>query len=379
MLKLMLRLHAAVVPLLIGSFSIFAEVRLPKPDRIPSPPTGEQTLLIHEGVALHDQRNFTAAIAKYKEVLAGNPWEVNALHELAFSYFENKDFEAALDTARRGAQCKSQLLPAFYAMIGNALDELGKGSEAIGIYRSAIRQNPRAAILHYNLAISLRRAGKQSEAKAAAEAALHCDPSHRSSHAVLAAIYRDMGYRIPAILAYSRFLTLEPESARATQVLPTLLNLLTQGVSKGRGQNEINILLSETPKTGKDEGDFLIVEMMMSVELAADLISVPEQANRERKTGFQKLVSIYTNMGEGLDLVKSKRGFAASYYAPYLATLTKAGYTEAFIAYTWEAGNIEGTSDWAQANTAKIEIEAGDVRFFVGEGGSPPPSLSHAV
>lgn len=355
MIKLMLRLHVVAFALQIGSFSVFAEDRLPKPDRIPSPPSDEQAALIREGVALHDQRNFAGAIAQYKKVLTENPWEVNALHELAFTYFENKDFEAALDTARRGAQCKSQLLPAFHTIIGSALDELGKGSEAIETYRAAIRQNPRAAMLHYNLAISLRRAGKQSEAKTAAEDALHCDPSHRSSHAVLAAIYGDMGYRIPAILAYSRFLTLEPESARATQVLPMLLNLLTRGVGKGKGQNEINIFLSETPKTRQDEGDFLSVEMMMSVGLAADLITVPEQAKKEPKTGFQKLVSIYTGMGEGLNLFKSKRGFAASYYAPYLAALTKAGHTEAFVAHAWKAGNIDGASDWAKANPAKIE------------------------
>lgn len=95
--------------------------------------------------------------------------------------------------------------------------------------------------------------------------------------------------------------------------------------------------------------------MMMSVGLAADLIPVPEQATREPKTGFQKLISNYTNMGEGLDLVKSRRGLAAGYYAPYLATLSKAGHTEAFVASAWKAGNIEGTSDWAQANPAKIE------------------------
>src|SRR6266850_4574476 len=228
--------------LLVFAFGIaihlaLAADKLPKPDRIPGEPTPEQAALIREGVSLHDQRNYEGAIAKYKQVLTQNPWEVKALHELAFSYFENKDYQRALDTARLGAQCRSLLLAGFYSMIGNALDELGRSKEAIETYKAAIKLNPRMALLHYNLAISLRRTGKQSEAKAAVEKALQCNPTHASSHAALGAIYRDTGYRIPAILAYSRFLALEPESARSVQIRTTLQGLLTQGVGPGKQPN----------------------------------------------------------------------------------------------------------------------------------------------
>ena len=251
-----------------------ASGKLPKPDRVPEAPSSEQAALVREGLALHDRRNFEGAIAKYKQVLAQNPWEVTALHELAAAYFESKDYQHALDTARLGAQCRSENLAGFYSTIGNALDELGRGSEAIDTYRAAIKLNPRMSLLYYDLAISLRRAGRLPEAKAAVQRAIECNPDHAFSHALLGAIYQDMGYRIPAILAYSRFLVLEPETARSPQIATTTAGLLKQGVNKGAKPNEFTISISETSKNHKDEGDFTSAQMALCIVLALSLIHI---------------------------------------------------------------------------------------------------------
>jgi tetratricopeptide (TPR) repeat protein len=351
----MSKIGLVILALAVAPQLLFAADKLKKPDRIPAPPTPEQAALIREGVVLHDSGNYEGAIAKYKQVLAENPWEVTALHELAFTQFTARDYEGSLATARLGAQCRSQLLPGFYISMANALDELGKRVEAIDIYKAAIKQNPDVALLHYNLAVSLRAAGKQAEAKAAVEQSLRCNPNHASSHATLATLYQDMGYRIPAILAYSRFLALEPDSARSMKVLQTLLDLLTRGVGKGKQANEINIFISATPKKGNDEGDFMGVEMMMSMTLAADLMPVPEQVKKGPESQFQKLVALYASLGEAIENSKPKGGFAATYYAPYFAALTKAGHTDAFTALTFRAAHLEGSADWATANASKIE------------------------
>lgn len=319
--------------------------------------------MIREGVALHDKGNYEGAIAKYKQVLAENPWEVNALHELAFTQFLSKDYQGSLATARIGAQCRSQALPGFYVAMANALDELGKRGDAIDIYKAAIKQNPNVALLHYNLAISLRASGKHAEAKAAVQKALRVNPNHPSSHVVLAALYQDMGHRIPAILAYSRYLLLEPESDRSMKVLPALLDLLNKGVGKGKQANEITIFVGGTPKKG-DEGDFMAVEMGMAIRLAAGLITVPDEVKKEPASPFQKLVALYAVMGEVLENSKPKGGFAATYYAPFFAALTKAGHTDAFAAAAFRAAQLEGSADWAKTNASKIEAFDGWSRAY---------------
>ena len=345
---LVLVLAVAVLP------SIAAE-KLPKPDRVAAAPTPEQTALTREGMALHDQHNYEGAIAKYKQVLSENPWEVTALYELAFSYFENKNYKDALATTQLGAQCKSERLSLFYTLMASSLDELGRVQESIEIYKAALKQNPRIELLHYNLAVSLRRLGKNAEARAALETALMYEPNHASAHGTLGAVYRDMGYRIPAILAYSRFLALEPESPRAMKILPDLQALITGGVTSGKDSNNINITISAPSKALLDEGDFSGVEMSMAIVLAADLIKKPGEAKEKPASTFERLVSIYSMIGESLDNSKPKRGFAATYYSPYFSALVKAGHTEAFVSQAWKGGKVDGASDWAKANEGKLE------------------------
>lgn len=324
---------------------------LPKPQRVPSAVTPEQMAVIREGVALHDQHNYEAAIIKYKQVLAANPWEVHALQELALTYLASKRYEDAISTAKLGIQCKSDSLPQFYMLIANALDEQGKRKEAIETYRAGVKLNPDIALLHYNLAISLRRAGEPAQAKSEAERAVRCDPRHASSHAVLAAIYNEMGYRIPAILAYSRFLELEPDSPRSKQMVPALLYLLTSGVTQGQDKTQINITLVAPAKQLQDEGDFEPAEMMMSLIVAANAM----EEKKKTVSAYERLVSIYAGLGGALENSKPKNGFAAKYYAPYFAGLVREGHTEAFVAQSWKAAQIEGTANWETANEAKME------------------------
>jgi hypothetical protein len=79
-----------------------------------------------------------------------------------------------------------------------------------------------------------------------------------------------------------------------------LQGLLAAGVAKGNEPNHINILLQSTPKSLSDEGDFGPVEMMMSLVVAADLIAKPEDAKKKPASPFERLVSIYSSMGESL-------------------------------------------------------------------------------
>ena len=221
---------------------VSAAEKLPKADHTPAAATAHQKAVIAEGIALHDRGDYPGAIAKYKEVLNESPDEVGAMHELAYSYFTNKEYASALATARRGILYRSALLPRFYAMLGNSLDELDRRDEAIEVYKAAIKQSPSTALLHFNLGLSLMRSGKYAEAKQAMEKSASVDPSHASSHFLLASLYNQLGYRVPAILALSCFLLIEPDSARAREALPTVTELVGGRVTKGDKPNQINII-----------------------------------------------------------------------------------------------------------------------------------------
>jgi hypothetical protein len=203
-------------------------------------------------------------------------------------------------------------------------------------------------LLHYNLAVSLNHAGKKAEAKAESEKAVQYQPEH-ASHALLAQLYQALGYRVPAIFAYSQFLLLEPDSRRAGQVLPILQNLITGGV---RREDPTHITVRLSASTPKDEGDFGPTEAMMSLLIAADVMG---DKPPKPSSAFDRLVSVYSGIGESLKSANPGGGFSAEYYAPYFAALVEAGHTEAFVAAAWSGGNVDGTAAWISANRPKLE------------------------
>ena len=113
--------------------------KIEKPTLTPTEPTVEQKKLIDEGIRLHDQKQYDAAIKKYKEVLAENPSCDLALYEMALSYYNKKDLKSAVEIALKLSKYKSKTLPLSYGIIANALDDEGHPEKAIEIYNSAIK------------------------------------------------------------------------------------------------------------------------------------------------------------------------------------------------------------------------------------------------
>jgi len=332
----------ALLPLAVFA----ADNPLPKADRDPTPPTLEQKILVRDGIALHDQGDYDGAIAKYKQVLDANPDEVFAMHELGFTYFTKKDYPNALEIARRGASYRSPDLAGFHTLMGNVLDEMGDRDQAIAVYRAAIEQSPDVALLHFNLAFTLMRSNRLSEAKSAVEDSVTLNPRHASSHCLLGEIYAGLDYRVPAVLAFSRCLMLEPSTERGRKAMERVQALIHGGVSKGDKPNAINITFAADAK--KDEGDFGSVDLVMSMSLAAG-----EMKSKKKPTPFSRFADVYSVMA-GLMSAMEPSGFAARYYAPFFAQLGKRDLIEAFVFSAFASADLEGAQAWAKKNESKL-------------------------
>ena len=337
---------STMVIALFATFA-FAEESLSEATKAPSLPSPAQRALVQQGVALHDSGDYDGAIRKYKQVLADTPNEVNALQEISLSYFAKKDYENALAFAKQGAEIKSDLLPDFYMTIGSILDETGKLQDALAVYKKAIDRFPNIALLHYNMAVSLLKSGEQSEARKELQESIVHDPNHASSHALLGELYRDTGYRIPAVLALSRFLVLEPESPRAQMLIPVLQQLITGRVSRGR--NEATITLDPDVKT--DEGDYGAIELGMSLSVAAAATK-----DGKNKSAFESLVTTYKLIGELISATaKEGHGFAATYYGPYFSEMVSKNHVHAFVFNAWRSSRLKGAADWRKRNEGELQ------------------------
>jgi predicted O-linked N-acetylglucosamine transferase (SPINDLY family) len=211
--------------------------------------------------AADDQRrgNLTAAIARYRRLLAHHPRAVRLLANLASALRQAGDREGALgylDAALR----QDRAAPELWFNYGNLLRDLGRADEAERAYRRALELDPglyRAATNLANLLAGLKRADEALELHRQAIAAapsnlpslralarLHyergehveAERRYREAHALapghpdtlnaLGVVLKDLGRRDEAIACWREVLRRQPAYAAAHNNLGVLLRLM---------------------------------------------------------------------------------------------------------------------------------------------------------
>ncbi len=323
---------------------------LEPPKLDPTPSTESQKQLIKEGVALHDQGDYDAAISRYEQVLRENPANIEALYEMSFSYFQNNDCKKSLEIALKASVYKSDLLGAIYGEIGNCQDDLGKPKDAIETFKLGIKLLPNNYLLHYNLGLTFARLGQMEEARTSLKESATLNPDHASSQNVLSIVFDKGGYKIPSLLAASRFLVLEPTSKRSVPALQLVDKVMQAGVSPAKNGNNINIVVGTGQK--KDEGDFESFDLFMGLMKAADYTE-----KNKGKSEIQHLVDDFNVLFAYLSESTSKSDrtkFTWQYYVPYFVEMKKQGHTEAFVYYINQQGNKAGVGEWLKQNQNKV-------------------------
>ena len=347
----MMRYLLSVLAILVLLVSGVLAQKPPAPTLEPTAPTEAQKQLINQGVALHDKGDFAGAIALYEEVLKQNPNNIQALYEMSYSYFAKKDYQKCVDAASRAAQYKSDLLGATYSQWGSCLDDMGKATQAIDVYQAGIKLSPSGYLLHFNLGLTYARLKQFDEARAVLKQAAVLKPDHASSHRLLSIVFNEGGYRIPALLAASRFLVLEPNSQRSEPALAMIRNVMQTGVTPAGDGKNISIVMDPTQK--KDEGNFESVTLFMSLIKAADY-----SEESKNKSEMQKLVHAFESLFAMLSETDSKsdrKKFTWAYYAPYFGEMKKQGHVQAFTYYINQRSSAPEAKNWLNQNQSKVE------------------------
>jgi tetratricopeptide (TPR) repeat protein len=315
-----------------------------------TPHPGVIPALIKEGTRLHDREDFDGAIGKYREALAIDPENVEALYEMAFSYYAKKDLKSSLENALKAAEKPSSLRVALYVLIGNIYDDQKEPRKALDAYETGLRDNPNVPLLHFNIGVTHRGMGNLAEARASFERALELKPDHPGSHYWLGRTYLDEGYRVPALLALSRFLVLEPTTPRSATAIGWIDGVFHAGVKKGKdGGTQITL----DSNTKKDEGDFTATDLMISLaEVSGDVIA-KEAGKAERTHDVQRLGDLLTVVGE-VGPEGPRTGFAARYYVPFFSGLKGQDMIDAFANYVLQSGPAPA-SEWLKVNKRSVE------------------------
>lgn len=320
----------------------------------PSTMTADQERVIREGVELHDKGEFDAAIAKYQSVLDEQPGNVVALFELAYSCLAKRDFDRTIETARKGAAFKSDLLPLFYDVIASALEGKGQPQQAIETYKQGIALAPGTAVLYYNMAVTYRESLHDADqARAALKTAASLAPLNADVHLLLGQVYQAAGYTTPAVLALSTYLVIEPSGAQALKGYALWRALLKGSVDPLPGASASDAAaraMAPAVPAKTDEGDFSATDRQIAPSYKAMMAKMDE--------GATEIAALVSQVDALLATLPAAPGqppsFVASHYVPFYRDLRQNNYVEPFVYWASQRAPVPGVREWIGANEARV-------------------------
>jgi tetratricopeptide (TPR) repeat protein len=316
----------------------------------------EADALTNKGIELHDKGDYAGAIALYDQALELDKDNLFAMSEKALSLFSLQSYDESI------SMCKSIIakypgnksLKSVYVTCGNGYDALKQTDTALKTYDEGIAVFPDYYLLHFNKGITLTGLKKYDDAVICFQTALLNNPKHANSLNVLARILDSQKKTIPAILAYSRFLILEPTSNRSAENLIFLKKLMNGNAEKtGKNAVTINIsadMLEQAEKNENAEDNFFNTELILAMSAALDY----DKSNK-KKSEVELFMSKFETVCASMSELKTDgKGYYWEYYAPYFIEMKEKNQIETFSYLVFASSDDKKVSKWLESNEKKI-------------------------
>jgi tetratricopeptide (TPR) repeat protein len=342
--------------LIIFALAVFVPAqRLGKPTLTASKPTETQEKTLREGVVLHDAKKYDEAIAKYRSILADNPDCARAMYELAFSLDQKGDKREAIEVAYKGTKYISDDLALFYAFIANNLDDLGKSDDAIKIYRDGLKAlegdkqfGSYRSSLFFNLGVTYLKQKNYKDAREALKSAVENNFAYASPHYLLAVVFEGTKYKVPALLAAARFISLEFNTARTANSVEIVKRILPPAKDPGGGNIKIFLDLNAP----KDEGDFGMFDLILGT--ITTVRGDDDKNKSDNQMYIEGLGSIIAMLEEDKKISET---FVGKTYVPFMVDMKKKGHLETFgniLLFLQNKKNAQASS-WLDDNGPKVK------------------------
>jgi tetratricopeptide (TPR) repeat protein len=314
--------------------------------------------LVDEGIALHDKGDYAGAIERYDKALELDHDNLLALAEKAFSLVSLQKYDESITYCKRAIEKHrgEKNLASTYVTYGNALDMLKQTDQAIAIYDEGIAEFPGNYQLYFNKGVTVSSINKYDEAIICFQKAVTIKPTHPGSHNGMARLLKSQGKRIPAILAFSRFLMVEPQSARASENLTSIQSLMSANVEEtGKNSVTINIssdVLSDTKAGAKPkENSFNSADVVLSMAAALDF-----DKKNKKKSDVERFIQKFETLCATLsETRKDNFGFYWNYYVPYFTEMKDKDYLTTFAYIAFASSGDPKVEEWLNGHKDEIE------------------------
>jgi predicted TPR repeat methyltransferase len=167
---------------------------------------------LHQGIQHHEAGRIDTAEAIYRDVLAREPDNPDALHWLGLVAFQKRNVAEAADLMGRAVRGNSAI-PVYWHNYGEALIATNRITDAIAAFRFAVDLEPNLGISCASLGLALRRANNFPAAIEAFRSAIARGVQDPAIHRHLGEVLAMTGKGDEALAAFREALALEPKSA----------------------------------------------------------------------------------------------------------------------------------------------------------------------
>jgi tetratricopeptide (TPR) repeat protein len=314
--------------------------------------------LVEEGVAYHDRGDYEGAISKYNRALELDKDNLLALTEKAYSLLTQQKYEESIKCCKKAVEVHpgDAGLKTLYVTYGSAYDALKKTGKSVEVYDEGIKLFPDFYLLYFNKGITLSADKRYDEAIPCLQKSLTLNPKHAGSHNALARILDIKNKRIPSLLAFCRFLSLEPEGTRAKAGL-ALMQEITKGNVEKTGKNSITInispdMLGDTLPNGKPkENSFTATDLILAMDAGLDY-----DKKNKKKTEVELFIGKFGIVCSSLkETRKDNYGFYWDYYVPYFVEMNDKKLVEPFAYLAFSSSGDADVLKWLKAHKSEVE------------------------
>lgn len=304
----------------------------------------QNTELIKQGVALHNQGKYADAIDKFNEALKADPDNEYAHYEIAFSLYASKKPQEAIPHLQKVVKSSNiSLSVSAYTLLASIYDEGNQSQKAIETYNQAIKLNPGYPQIYYNLGIAYFRNKQYAEAENSAVEAIKHDPKNASSQRLYALVTFHQNKRVNALLGFCSFLLLEPTGPRAAEAYGNIQHIIQGGILT---DNKGNKVIPFSPQQDKE---------INALNLGISLVVQSAQAKKLSGTNLleYELKGIFNLSGQ-LAEKKTDKSFFDNFFAAYFYKLAQSNNMPAFTQTVVLAHNNTESAAWASQNPQQV-------------------------
>jgi antitoxin component YwqK of YwqJK toxin-antitoxin module/Flp pilus assembly protein TadD len=296
--------------------------------------------LLDNGIKLYKQGKYKDAVAVYKEISRSDTNYKKALHELAYTYYSDSNFEASKYYAEEGLKRFPEEAVNWYNLLANAYDDLGDHQKALDYYDRIIMENKNNADGYFNKGVTLYRLQKYEEAKTNLQQCIIVNPFYVSAHYFLGNIAMEEG-RIPeAMMSYVTNLIMDPGNRYLTKSIQAL-----SGITQMYDDVSKKAVRRKPSKTD----DFEMLQEIIVSKIALD------KQYKLRASLEDPIVRQLQVLSEKIEYNGTDKGFWMNFYAPFFSMLLTKDQFEPFVYHVFSKLNIKSIINYVSNNEKTLQ------------------------